>query len=88
MKTYVDAIHIVRTNPETTKRAFVKYRKSKDEKQLEEANQTLREIVKIKRYPNLEGFKTVFEDVSDRISAAQNRQRAGIRRHQLSRRAR
>ena len=37
---------------------------------MEEANQTLREIVKIKRYPNLEGFKTVFKDVSDRISAA------------------
>ena len=70
MKTYVDAIHIVRTNPETTKRAFVKYRKSKDEKQLEEAYQTLREIVKIKPYPNLEGFKTIFKDVSDRISAA------------------
>jgi NitT/TauT family transport system substrate-binding protein len=70
VKSYVDAIHIVRTNPETTKRAFVKYRKSRDEKQLEDAYQTLREIVKIKPYPNLEGFKTIFKDVSDRIPGA------------------
>ena len=70
VKSYIEAIHLVRSNPEATKRAFVKYRKSKDEKQLEDAYQTLREIVKIKPYPNLEGFKTIFKDVSDRIPAA------------------
>lgn len=70
VKSYVEAIHLVRTNPEATKRAFIKYRKSKDEKQLEDAYQTLREIVKIKPYPNLEGFRTIFKDVSDRISGA------------------
>jgi NitT/TauT family transport system substrate-binding protein len=45
VKSYVDTIHIVRTDPELAKRAFVKYRKTKDEKQLEDAYQTLREIV-------------------------------------------
>jgi NitT/TauT family transport system substrate-binding protein len=70
VKSYVDAIHIVRTNPELAKRAFIKYRKTKDEKQLEDAYQTLREIVKAKPYPNLESFKTIFKDVSDRIPAA------------------
>lgn len=70
VKSYVEAIHIVRTNPEITKRAFVKYRKTKDEKQLEDAYQTLRETVKQKPYPNLESFKTIFKDVSDRIPAA------------------
>ena len=70
VKSYVEAIHIVRTNPEVTKRAFVKYRKTRDEKQLEDAYQTLREIVKTKPYPNLEGFKTIFKDVSDRIPVA------------------
>jgi NitT/TauT family transport system substrate-binding protein len=70
VKSYVEAIHIVRTHPEVTKRAFVKYRKTKDEKQLENAYQTLRETVKAKPYPNLEGFKTIFKDVSDRIPAA------------------
>jgi NitT/TauT family transport system substrate-binding protein len=70
VKSYVEAIHVVRTNPEQTKRAFVKYRKTKDEKQLEDAYQTLRETVKQKPYPNLEAFKTIFKDVSDRIPAA------------------
>ena len=70
VKSYVEAIHIVRTNPEVTKRAFVKYRKTRDEKQLEDAYQTLREVVKPKPYPNMESFKTIFKDVSDRIPAA------------------
>ena len=61
---------MVRTNPELTKQAFVKYRKTKDPKQLEDAYQTLREIVKPKPYPNLESFKTIFKDVADRIPAA------------------
>jgi NitT/TauT family transport system substrate-binding protein len=70
VRSYVEAIHIVRTNPEVTKRAFVKYRKTKDEKQLEDAYQALRETVKAKPYPNLESFKTIFKDVSERIPAA------------------
>jgi NitT/TauT family transport system substrate-binding protein len=70
VKSYVEAIHIVRTNPEMTKRAFVKYRKTKDDKQLEDAYQTLREVVKPKPYPNMESFKTIFKDVSDRMPAA------------------
>jgi NitT/TauT family transport system substrate-binding protein len=72
VKSYVDTIHIVRTDPELAKRAFVKYRKTKDEKQLEDAYQMLREIVKPKPYPNLESFKTIFKDVSDRLPAARS----------------
>jgi len=72
VKSYIEAIHIARTHPELTKRAFVKYRKTKDEKQLEDAYQTLRETVKAKPYPNLESFKTIFKDVSDRIPAAKS----------------
>ena len=70
VKTYVEAIHVVRTNPDVTKRAFAKYRKTRDEKQLEDAYQTLREVVKPKPYPNMESFKTIFKDVSDRMPAA------------------
>ncbi|HWH75785.1 MAG TPA: hypothetical protein VNT76_00385, partial [Candidatus Binatus sp.] len=72
VKSYVEAIHLVRTNSEVSKRAFVKYRKTKDENQLEEAYQTLREIVKQKPYPNMESFKTIFKDVSDRLPAAKS----------------
>jgi len=70
VKAYVEAIHVVRTNPEVSKRAFAKYRKTTDEKQLDEAYETLREIVRPKPYPSVEGFKTIFKDVSDRLPAA------------------
>src|SRR4030095_7165983 len=70
VKSYIEGIHIVKTNSEEAKRAFVKYRKTKDPKQLEDAYQTLRDTVKAKPYPNLESFKTIFKDVSDRLPAA------------------
>jgi len=70
VKVYVDAIHVVRTNSDVSKRAFVKYRKTNDEKQLDDAYQTLRDMVRPKPYPSVEGFKTIFKDVIDRIPAA------------------
>ncbi|MBI2530821.1 MAG: ABC transporter substrate-binding protein [Deltaproteobacteria bacterium] len=69
-KSYVEAIHAIRTNPTLSKSALAKYRKTNDEKKLEEAYQTIREIVRPKPYPSPEGFKTIFKDVSDRIPAA------------------
>jgi NitT/TauT family transport system substrate-binding protein len=70
LMSYVQAIHLVKTNPEVSQRAFAKYRQTKDEKQVENAYQTLREIVKPKPYPSLEGFRTILKDASDRIPAA------------------
>jgi ABC-type nitrate/sulfonate/bicarbonate transport system substrate-binding protein len=70
LKAFVEAIHLVRTNPTVSKRALAKYRKTRDEKQLEDAYQTLREIVKPKPYPSVEGFRTIIKDASDRLPAA------------------
>jgi len=70
MRSFVEAIHLVKTNPGVSKRAFAKYRQTKDEKQLEDAYQTLREVVKPKPYPSVEGFGTIIKDATDRISAA------------------
>ena len=70
LKSFVEAIHLVRTNPTLSKRAFAKYRQTKDDKQIEDAYQTLREIVKPKPYPSLEGFRTIIKDASDRTPAA------------------
>ena len=72
MKSYVEAIHLVKTNPEVSKRAFSKYRQTKDEKQLEDAYQTLREVVKPKPYPSVEGFNTIIKDAVERIPAAKS----------------
>jgi NitT/TauT family transport system substrate-binding protein len=70
VKTFVEAIHLVRTNPALSKRAFAKYRQSKDEKRIDDAYQALREVVKPKPYPSVEGFKTIINDALDRIPAA------------------
>ena len=72
LRAYVEAIHLVKTRPEVSKRALAKYRQTKDEKQLEDAYQTLREVVKPKPYPSLEGFKTIIKDASDNMPAARN----------------
>jgi hypothetical protein len=48
----------------------VQYRRTREPKQLEDAYQTLRETVKPKPYPNLEAFKTIFKDVSNRTPSA------------------
>jgi NitT/TauT family transport system substrate-binding protein len=70
VKAYVEGIHLVKTNPTVSKQAFAKYRQTKNEKQIEDAYQTLREIVKPKPYPSLEGFKTIIKDAGGRIPAA------------------
>lgn len=70
VKTFVEAIHLVRTNPALSKRAFAKYRQTKDEKRIEDAYQTLREVVKPKPYPSVEGFKTIINDALERMPAA------------------
>src|SRR5947208_1029697 len=70
LKSYVEAIYLVKTNPEVSKKAFAKYRQSKDEKRIEDAYQALREMVKPKPYPSIEGFRTIIKDASERIPAA------------------
>jgi NitT/TauT family transport system substrate-binding protein len=70
LKAYVEAIHLVRTKPDIAKRAFAKYRQTKDDKRIEDAYLALREVVKPKPYPSIEGFKTIIKDASERVAAA------------------
>jgi NitT/TauT family transport system substrate-binding protein len=70
LKSYVEAIHLVKTSPEISKKAFAKYRQTKDEKRIDDAYQALREIVKPKPYPSIEGFRTIIKDAGERIPAA------------------
>jgi len=70
LRAFVEAIHAVRTNPTLSKRAFAKYRQTNDEKQIEDAYQTLREMVPPKPYPSIDGFNTIIKDASERIPAA------------------
>src|ERR1044072_805106 len=50
LRAYVEAIHLVKTSPEISKKAFAKYRQSKDEKRIDDAYQALREMAKPKPY--------------------------------------
>jgi len=70
LKAFVESIHAIRTNPALAKRALAKYRQIKDEKQLEDAYQALREVAKPKPYPSIDGFRTIIKDAAERIPAA------------------
>ena len=70
LKAYVEAIHLVKTNPDISRKAFAKYRQTKDDKRIDDAYQALREVVKPKPYPSIEGFRTIIKDAGERIPAA------------------
>lgn len=70
LKSYVEAIHVLKTNPDVSKKAFAKYQKLRDPKRLEDTYQTLRDVVKPKPYPSLEGFTSIIKDAGARVAAA------------------
>jgi len=70
VKSFVEGIHLIRTNPEVTKRAIAKYMRMTDQKELDEAYEILDGLTQRKPYPTLEGFKNIIADLSPKISAA------------------
>jgi len=72
VKSMVDGIHFMRNNPAVAKRAIGKHMKIKDERDLEDSYQLLRSFIQPKPYPNLEGFKPIFEEAGKRLPSAKN----------------
>ena len=70
VKSVIEGIHLMRTNPAVAKRALSRRMQIKDEKEIEDTYQLLKSFVQIKPYPTLEGFKTIFEDLAKRVPAA------------------
>jgi len=70
VKSFVDEIHLIRTNPDLTKRAIGKYMRMKDQKELDEAYEILDSLTQRKPYPTLEGFKNIISELSSKIPAA------------------
>lgn len=62
----------MRTNPEVISGDSFNIVRRETKKQLDDTYQTLREVVKPNPYPNMESFRTIFKDVSDRIPAAKS----------------
>ena len=70
VKSFVEGIHLIRTNPEVTKRSIAKYMRMKDQKELDEAYEILDSLTQRKPYPTLEGFKNIIAELSPKIPAA------------------
>ncbi len=72
VKSVIEGIHLMRTNPAIAKRALAKRMQIRDEQEVEETYQLLKSFVQVKPYPIAEGFKTIFDDLAKRVPAAKN----------------
>lgn len=70
VKSYVEGIQVMRTNPRLVKTALGKYMRINDETELEETYQLLKKLVPVKPYPTMEGFRIVLDELSEKIPAA------------------
>jgi len=70
VKSLIEGIHVMRNNPAAAKRAIGRHMQIKDERELEDSYQLLRSFIQPKPYPNLDGFKPIFEEVGKRLPAA------------------
>jgi NitT/TauT family transport system substrate-binding protein len=70
VKSIIEGIRHMRSNPESAKRALSRRMQIRDSKELEDTYQLLKSFIQVKPYPSLEGFKTVLDDLAKRIPAA------------------
>jgi NitT/TauT family transport system substrate-binding protein len=70
VKSYIEGIQVMRTNPKLSKAALSKYMRISDDGELEETYQLLKKLVPVKPYPTLEGFRVVLDELSEKIPAA------------------
>jgi NitT/TauT family transport system substrate-binding protein len=74
VRSIIEAIHVIKTNPELTKRAIRKYMRFKDERDTDEAYQIMRDVLPRKPYPTVEGIKAVLDELSPKLPAAKTAQ--------------
>ncbi len=74
VRAIIESIHLIKTNPEITKRSIRKYLRFKDERDTEEAYQIMRDTLARKPYPTVEGVKAVLEELSPKLPAAKTAQ--------------
>ena len=72
IKSFVEGIHLASVNAEVPKKAFRKYMRLQQERELDDAYQILRGFMQRKPYPTLDGFKAVFTELAEQIPAAKN----------------
>jgi hypothetical protein len=74
VRSIIESIHVIKTNPELTKRAIRKYLRFKDERDTDEAYQIMRDILPRKPYPTVEGIKAVLDELSPKLPVAKTAQ--------------
>ena len=74
VKSIVEGVQLIRTNPAVSKLAIARYMKIKDEKVLEDSYQQLKATAEIKPYPSAEGFKTILDELAKKLPAARSGQ--------------
>jgi NitT/TauT family transport system substrate-binding protein len=74
IRSIIESIHLLKTNPEFTKRSIRKYMRFKDDRDTEEAYQIIRDIMPTKPYPTVEGIKAVLDELSPKLPAAKTAQ--------------
>ena len=72
VKSIVEGVQLIRTNPAVAKRAIGNYMQIKDDKVLEESYQQLKATAETKPYPSAEGFKTILDELARKLPAARN----------------
>lgn len=70
VKSILEGVHLIRTNPAVAKRAIARYMQIKDEKVLEDSYQQLKGTSEIKPYPSPEGFKTILDELGKKLPGA------------------
>ena len=70
VKSFVEGIYVMRTNPKLAKMALGKYMKITNDGELEEMYQLLRKLIAVKPYPTNEGFRAVLDELSEKIPQA------------------
>jgi NitT/TauT family transport system substrate-binding protein len=74
MKSIIESIYLVKINPELTKRAIRKYMRFKDDRDMDEAYQIMRDTTPRKPYPTVEGMKTVLDELAVKLPGAKTAQ--------------
>jgi NitT/TauT family transport system substrate-binding protein len=74
VKSIIESIHLMKTNPELTKRAIRKYMRFKDQRDTDEAYQIIRDVMPRKPYPSVDGIKAVLDELSAKVPAAKTAQ--------------
>ena len=72
VKSFVESIQLMTASPEISKRAFRKYLRLQQERELDDAYQLLRGFMPRKPYPTVEGFKAVLAELAEQIPAAKD----------------